>query len=136
MISEERIRELVAQGKITPDRGMQALDLVQPQGREMVVSDPEVIRVNAFRIMGQAVRDWKEDTFNHNNALAHYEKRMDLEEGVRHIIGLPVYGAIAGIDAVLDALGFGISEVVEDVTCTTGRVMYRARDGWRRSKIT
>jgi hypothetical protein len=114
---------------------MRALAVATPQ-QEIMTRDPDVVRLNAFRIMGQAVRDWKEDTFNHNNALAHYEKRMDLEEGVRHIIGLPVYGAIAGIDAVLDALGFGISEVVEDVTFTTGRVIYRARDGWRRSKIT
>jgi hypothetical protein len=131
MISEERIKELVSLGKLNPDQGLQALSLIRPS--EIMVHQPQ--RINPLGIAVQAIGRGVSETFNHNNALEHYEKRMDLEEGFRHILGLPVYGLIAGIDAILDAVGFGISEIAEDITFTTGRIIYKSKDGWERSKI-
>lgn len=75
------------------------------------------------------------ELFNHNNADQHYEQRMDLEEGIRHAVGMPIYGAIAAVDAVVDAASFGITEIVEDATFLASRTIYRAKDGWQRGKI-
>jgi hypothetical protein len=115
-MKEEKVQKLLAQGKIT-----------QEQANVLMVKVPQATILEAT--------PYKVPLFNHNYADQHYEQRMDLEEGVRHALGLPVYGLIAGIDSIIDAIGFGITELVEDFTFTTSRVIYRARDGWTRGKI-
>jgi hypothetical protein len=142
-IPSELIDKLEKLGKLTPQEAAKARAKIngapEPTGKDIqhISTDFDTIEVGrrqpnrALAHFSQGMRE----LFNHNNADLHYEQRMDLEEGIRHSLGLPVYGLIAGIDSIIDALGFGISEVVEDVTFTTGRVIYRAKDGWDRAKI-
>jgi hypothetical protein len=43
VISEERIKQLVSEGKITKDQGLQALDLVRPTPAPKVIQPLKVI---------------------------------------------------------------------------------------------
>lgn len=117
------IKRDLEEGKISHE---QAVELFQ-QNRKVVPYRPKNSIENLKRIGGEI--------FNHNNAQEHYEQRMDIEEGFRHIVGTPIYGAIAAVDAVIDAASFGVTEIVEDATFLVSRTIYRARDGWERGKI-
>ena len=118
------IRNKLQIGEIQPE---QAVELFKGLHQEISpFQEPQqVIQLRRTRV----------ELFNHNNSDLHYEQRMDLEEGIRHAVGMPIYGAFAAVDAVIDAAGFIVGELVEDVTFTTTRIVYRARDGIERGKI-
>ena len=119
-MKKDKIDRLLAEGKITSEQATALEKKVETSA--ITVVEPIRIRTNP-------------PLFDHTRADEHYEQRMDLEEGVRHALGLPVYGLIAGIDSIIDAIGFGITELCEDVTFTASRIIYRSKDGWERGKI-
>jgi hypothetical protein len=126
-LSPREIRDRINNGKLEPEQAIKLFKgLHQQEVAPVVYQGME--RESRLKRIGM-------DLFNHNNAQAHYEQRMDLEEGVRHAVGLPIYGAVAGVDAVVDALSFGVTEIVEDTTFLISRTIFRARDGWERGKV-
>lgn len=65
----------------------------------------------------------------------HYYKREMVAERTRHAVGLLAYGLIGVVDGLLDSLGYGVSEIAEDITYGVTRTIYRAGDGIRRGKL-
>lgn len=64
----------------------------------------------------------------------HFARRMEIEENVRHGIGMIGYGIIGAVDGVIDTVSFGVGEIAEDIAFGITRVIYRIRDGIQRGK--
>jgi hypothetical protein len=62
----------------------------------------------------------------------HFYQRSYVEESARHAVGLFAYGLIGFVDGIADSVGYGISELVEDVTFTAARTARKAIDGIQR----
>jgi hypothetical protein len=65
----------------------------------------------------------------------HFYKRMLIEENARNIVAVPAYAIIGVIAGLLDSVGYGASERIEDITFGVTRCIYRAGDGIRRGKL-
>lgn len=65
----------------------------------------------------------------------HFYKRMLIEENARNFVAVPAYAIIGVIDGLLDSIGYGISEIAEDITFGVTRTIYRAGDGIKRGKL-
>lgn len=136
--SSKDIRGWLNKGVITPDeaaslfvdlhekRSLRGSPKVIPavyEGNDITFSRSSRITESPFKAL-----------FDHKNENLHYDIRRDVEEGVRHLVGLPIYAVIAAIDAGIDALGYGISEITEDATFIASRTLRRAKAGWERGK--
>ena len=122
------VKAKLERGEITPQ---QAIELFKGTHQVTPVVYQGMEKPRAIVNLSRVGRE----LFNHDNADRHYEQRMDLGEGIRHVVSLPIYVAVEAVDGVVEALSYGVTEIVEDATFLASRTIYRARDGFNRGKI-
>ena len=113
-LKPSEIRDLITQGKISPEQGMQ---MFQQSHKDNPKTLTKIHPQNLY------ARDQQ-----------HYITRMNLEENLRHISATPIYGAVGIADGILDGLIFGATELAEDISFGITRIIYRFRDGGERGK--
>ena len=133
--SPRYIKDLVDQGKISPGDGAAMFG----QRHEVAEVPTEIITPKRqgptkLQLVGWAVADKTKSTFNSRNSELHYQARRDIEEGFKHIVGIPIYAATGIIDGALEGGVYLVSEVAEDLTYLVARTGTRMRQGWERGK--
>src|SRR3990167_7972763 len=120
------IKDLVAQGELSKEEAsMLFQQLHQGERAEMVAYNPKGARFNAFFEKARYV-------FNHELAYEHYQDRKDLEEGIKHTIGLVAFGATGIIDGSLEGIVYMATEIAETGSFALARTANRIKSGWER----
>ena len=150
-MNSQEIRDRINKGDITPDqasllflqmrekRQRQIRPITAERNRKTGVYEPKSSRlpVPGDRISRVQVADReglalvRSDLAQaiQNRDAEHFYQRSYVEENVRHAVGLFAYGFIGAIDGLLDSAGYGLSEIVEDITFTIARTARKFREG-------
>ena len=135
------IRDKLMAGEINPDQARKMFESVR-QEKGVVVQKPQhpmPMKRQSFGQMAdrQQLEMIRPDLGRNLVQLdaVHFYQRMKIEENVRHMVGVPSYAVIGFIDGLLDSIGYGLSEIAEDITFGVTRVIYRAGDGIKRGRL-
>ena len=124
------IKNKLANGEINTEQAAVMFQELHGNEGNIVAFKPR--KDGGFSAIARYVKDQKNYVFNHQMAYDHYLDRKDLEEGIKHTIGLVAFGATGLIDGTVEGCIYLASELVESASFAISRTINRTKSGWVR----